>query len=102
MLVGANVDTSWLVVAAFILNCKMGHIPFLYLRLPIGGDSLELNFWKPLFNRIKSRLSSWKCRNLSLDGRLVLLKYVLSYLPVYFLSFFKAPSCIIFSIKTTF
>lgn len=44
MLVGVNVATYWLAEAAFVLNCKMGHIPFLYVRLPIDSDSLKPNF----------------------------------------------------------
>ncbi|KEH29491.1 transmembrane protein, putative [Medicago truncatula] len=47
---------------------------------------------KPVIDRLKSRLSNWKSRNLSFGGRLILLKYVLSSLPIYVISFFKAPS----------
>jgi len=39
---------------------------------------------------------------LSFGGRLVLLKSVMSSLPVYFLSFFKAPTGIISSIESIF
>ena len=95
MLVGVNVSDFWMNEASTVLNCKIGHIPFFYLGLQIGGDSKKLNFWKPLFERVNSRLSGWKSRNLFMGGRLVLLKYVLSSLPVYFLSFFKAPASII-------
>ena len=42
----------------------------------------------------------WNCKHLSLGGRLVLLKSVLSSLPVYALSFFKAPSGIVSSIES--
>jgi len=42
----------------------------------------------------------WKSRNLSYGGRLILLKYVLSSLPVYALSFFRAPAGIISSIES--
>jgi hypothetical protein len=66
MLVPVNVAASWLADAAFILNCKIEHIPFLYLGLSIGRDSCKLNFWKPILDRIKSRLSCRKTRNLSL------------------------------------
>lgn len=71
-----------------------------YLGLPVGGDSSQLNFWDPVINRIKSRLSSWKSINLSFGGCLVLLKSVLTSLSVYALSLFKAPSHIISSIKS--
>jgi len=71
-----------------------------YLGLPVGGDARRLEFWKPLVLRIHSRLSGWKSKHLSFGGRLVLLKYVLSSLHVYTLSFFKAPSGIISSIES--
>ncbi|PNX66913.1 cysteine-rich receptor-like protein kinase, partial [Trifolium pratense] len=92
MLFGVNVNDSWLHEAASVMNCKHGRLPFLYLGLPIGGDLRKLQFWYPLVDRIRNRLSGWKCKNLSVGGRLVLLKSVLSSIPVYFLSFFKAPS----------
>jgi len=100
LLVGTNVAPSWLNEAAMVLNCKVGVIPFMYLGLPIGGNARRLSFWEPLLKRFKSRLSGWKLKHLSLGGRLVLLKSVLSSLPVYALSFFKAPSGIVSSIES--
>ena len=72
------------------------------MGLPIGGDSRKLSFWKPVVDHIVARLSSWNNKFLSFGGRLVLLKFVLSSLPVYFLSFFKAPAGIISSIESIF
>jgi hypothetical protein len=92
MLVGVNISESWLLEAATALRCKVGKIPFLYLGLPIGGDQRRLGFWEPVLARIRNRLSGWKSRFLSFGGRLVLLKSVLTSLPVYALSFFKAPA----------
>ncbi|GAU21182.1 hypothetical protein TSUD_10990 [Trifolium subterraneum] len=92
MLVGINIVDSWLAEAASVLGCTVGVIPFMYLGLPIRGDPRRLSFWDPVLNRIRNRLSSWKSRYLSFGGRLVLLKFVLTSLPVYALSFFRAPS----------
>jgi len=102
MLTGINISDSWLSEAALVMNCRRGTIPFIYLGLPIGGDSRKLSFWKPVVDRIVSRLSKWNNKFLSFGGRLVLLKFVLSSLPVYFLSFFKAPGGIISSIESIF
>jgi len=102
MITGVNVSDSWLYEAAMVLNCRVGSLPFVYLGLPIGGDSRKLDFWRPILNNITSRLSNWNCKFLSFGGRLILLKSVLSSLPVYFLSFFKAPTGIISSIEFLF
>jgi hypothetical protein len=74
------------------LHCKVSKVPFLYLGMSIGGDPRRLAFWDPDLNTIKSRLMGWQSRFLSFGGRLVLIKSVLTSLPVYALSFFKAPS----------
>jgi hypothetical protein len=102
LLVGVNISDSWLTEAASILNCKVGKIPFLYLGLSIGGDPRKLVFWEPAVANIKSRLLGWQSRFLSFGGRLTLLKSVLSSIPVYALSFFKAPSGIISLIESLF
>jgi len=97
-LVGINISDSWLNEAATVLSCKVGKIHFMYLGLHIGSNPQRLKFWEPIMNRIKSRLSGWNSRFLSFGGRLILLKSVMTSLPVYALSFFKAPSGIISSI----
>jgi len=99
-LVGVNVERLWLSEAARVLNCRVSALPFVYLGLPIGGNVRRLCFWVPLIDRIKSRLSGWKSKHLSLGGRLVLLKSILSSLPVYALSFFKALAGIVSSIES--
>lgn len=85
-LVGANVPSSWLAEAALVLNCNVSSLPFVYIGLLIGGNAKRLAFWEPVLNRIKSRLSVWNCKHLSLGSHLVLLKFVLSSLLVYVLS----------------
>ena len=99
-LIGVNINASWLSEAASVLGCKVGKLSFLYLGLQIGGDSCRLLFWKPVVNQIKSRLSGWHSWFLSFSGRLILLKSVLTALPVYALSVFKALSGIISSIES--
>jgi len=99
-LMGVNVAASWLSEAALMLNFKVGAIPFVYLGLPIGVNARRLSFWNMLINRMKSRLSGWKTKHLSFGGSMFLLKFFLSSLPVYTLSFFKAPPGIVSSIES--
>ena len=74
MLTSVNIPPTWLAEVASVLNCRTGSIPFVYLGLPIGGESRKLSFWKPLVDRIRAQLSVWNNKFLSFGGRLVLLK----------------------------
>lgn len=78
--------------AARSLNCKVGHTPFKYLGLFIGGNLICLSFFIPMIDMIHAKLSGWKSRNILMGGCLILLKVASSTLSVYFLSFFKAPT----------
>lgn len=44
MLIGINIDESWVHEAASVLSYKIGQLPFIYLGLPIGGDATLLIF----------------------------------------------------------
>ena len=63
---------------ATILNCKVMKVPFKYLGPPIGGCHKREVFWDGVVGKIKSRLGRWKGRNLSMAGRIYLIKSFLS------------------------
>ena len=65
--------------------------PFKYLGLEVGGNPRKKQFWEPVINKINARLSIWKGRFLSMAGRVCLLKSVFTAIPLFYLSFFKAP-----------
>lgn len=45
LLMGVNVAGSWLVEVSVVLNCKFGHIVFLYHDIVVGGDCRPIRFW---------------------------------------------------------
>ncbi|GKA28887.1 RNA-directed DNA polymerase, eukaryota, reverse transcriptase zinc-binding domain protein [Tanacetum coccineum] len=47
--------------------------------------------WDDIISKVSSRLSKWKLKTLSIGGRLTLLKSVLSSIPLYHMSIYKAP-----------
>lgn len=100
MLVGANMEDSWLVETIVVLNSKIDKISFVYLSLPIGGSLERLSFWHLLIPSIRKRRFGWKSKNLFMGGRLVLIKYVLHTRMIYFISFFKASIDIIYLIDS--
>lgn len=47
--------------------------------------------WDDVVLKLRSRLSKWKAKTLSIGGRLTLLKSVLGASPLYTMSIFKVP-----------
>ncbi|KAJ0469888.1 putative reverse transcriptase zinc-binding domain-containing protein [Helianthus annuus] len=80
---------------ANVLQCRAGFFPFKYLGLYVGANMNLIKNWKPIVDLFKNRLSMWKARKLSYGGRITLLKSVLSSLPTYFFSLYKAPSLVL-------
>lgn len=51
--------------------------------------------WVEVVNKLRSRLSNWKVKTLSIGGRFTLLKSVLGASPLYHMSIFKTPKCVL-------
>lgn len=94
-IIGINVEESWLKMAAKTLQCRIGHLPFLYLGLPIGGCTTRLSSWESVLERMRNKLASWKGKCLSIGGRITLIKAALSSLPLYYMSLFPIPKGIV-------
>ncbi|XP_071704313.1 uncharacterized protein [Rutidosis leptorrhynchoides] len=76
-------------------GCIASKLPFTYLGMPIGHKMNRKEAWDLVINKVNKLLSDWKARTMSFGGRLTLVKMVLSSLPVYFFSLFRAPSNVI-------
>ncbi|CAN0872181.1 LINE-1 retrotransposable element ORF2 protein [Linum grandiflorum] len=84
---------------ADVLSCGVDNFPGSYLGLPRGSRAVNVVLWNPVVTRVHRRLETWKARHLSFGGRLVLIKSILSNLPIYFMSIFRAPVSIIKAIE---
>jgi len=82
-----------------MFNCDVMHLPFIYLGMPIGGISRRFVLWREVVDKIKKRLARWKGKYLSFVGKVCLLKYVITTLPLYYMSFFKMPASVQIEIK---
>ncbi|XP_071704229.1 uncharacterized protein [Rutidosis leptorrhynchoides] len=88
---GIGTSKNELSLLASWFGCNEGFFPFNYLGLPIGENLKLHKNWQPIFDKFKLRLSDWKAKTISFGGRLTLVKSVLSSLPLYYFSLFKAP-----------
>lgn len=79
----------------YILGFTPDVLPSSYLGIPFFRGSNKAAYWNQIVERIKSRISVWKVRWLSLSGRILLIKSVLAAIPNYCLSILQAPRSII-------
>jgi len=70
---------------------QLRNFPNSLLGIPVHFRRLSNKDWTRIQERVEQRLSSWKGKNLSTGGRLMLINSVLSSLPMYMMSFFEIP-----------
>ncbi|GKB13304.1 hypothetical protein Tco_0847227, partial [Tanacetum coccineum] len=82
-IMGINVESAQVIQAAAKLGCLVLKCPFYYLGTRVGGSMTRVQAWQEIVEKVKSRLSKWKSKTLSIGGRLTLLKSVLGSIPVF-------------------
>jgi hypothetical protein len=80
---------------ADIFTYPHSYLPMKYLGVLIDNKKLYKSLWSPIVEKIESKLGSWQGRFLSLGGRLVLINSSLTNVPLYMLSMYKAPKCVL-------
>ncbi|WVZ52762.1 hypothetical protein U9M48_003790, partial [Paspalum notatum var. saurae] len=74
-----------------ILHCPTTSFPSTYLGLPISNKKLRKGDLMPWIEKIADRLPGWKAHFLNLTERTVLVRFVLSAIPVYLLIALNIP-----------
>ncbi|GKA99018.1 RNA-directed DNA polymerase, eukaryota [Tanacetum coccineum] len=77
------------------LGCSILKSPFKYLGVSVGSSSYRVRAWEDTLCKLKSRLSKWKAKTLSIGGRLTLLKAVLGATPIYAMSLYRVPKTVL-------
>jgi len=96
---GVGVNMNQTMIFASILNCDIMKAPFSYLGVMVGGNHKICVFWEGMLIKLRSRLSAWKGKSLSLAGRLCLIKSVLTSLPLFYVSIFCMPTTMVREMK---
>ncbi|GJX92218.1 RNA-directed DNA polymerase, eukaryota [Tanacetum coccineum] len=99
-LMGIGIPNDVVASAARSIGCSTLHTPFNYLGVKVGGIMSRLGSWDDVVAKLSSRCSKWKLKTLSIGGRLTLIKYVLSSLPLYYMSSFKVPKGVLSKIES--
>lgn len=88
---GIGVDDGLLHEFANRLNCLHQKLLLKYLGMRLGANPGRKSTWKPVLDKCKQKLASWKRRLFSFARRLTLIKSVKSSLPICYLSLFRIP-----------
>jgi hypothetical protein len=88
-----NVSAHSLIGIAQILGFSISNEwkTFKYLGLPMCLKSLPGEYWQIILQKIREKMDSWGTRWLNLAGRVVLIKSVMSSLPLFQFSSLLAP-----------
>ena len=89
-LVPINMNDSRATHLANTFGCKVGDMPFTFLGLPLGTTKPSLIEFTPLLTKIERRLSGIS-KFLSYNGRLILVNFVFSALPTFYMCCMKIP-----------
>lgn len=76
---------------ANVFQCQLSSFPFTYLGVPLSDRKLTQKDWGFLIDKFNHTLQGSKGQCLSLGGRITLLNYVLSAVPLYTLSLYSIP-----------
>lgn len=98
-LIGVNVERIELMHYEALLNCKIIEVPFTYLGLPVGANPKKVSTWEPAVSKLRKMLSVWKHKSLYFGGGICLIKSVLSAIPLFYFSFFKAFKSVLLQCK---
>ncbi|GJV47243.1 RNA-directed DNA polymerase, eukaryota [Tanacetum coccineum] len=88
---GVGIPSNIVKQAAASLGCGVLLNQFRYLGVMVGKCMSRHQAWEDMVLKLRSRLSKWKVKTLSIGGRLTLLKSVLGASPLYYMSIFKVP-----------
>ncbi|XP_058078534.1 uncharacterized protein LOC131226828 [Magnolia sinica] len=96
---GVNIGEEEVENFTEFFGCSKGSLPTMFVGLSLCVGKPPKVLWDKVIDCFETYLARWKCRYLSLGGRLSLIKAALSNLPVYFMSLFKCPSSILATLE---
>lgn len=88
---GLDQSTKDHIIDMFPYQCQDVELGFKYLGFVLNPNNYKKEDWYWLLREIEKRIGHWTNRWLSLGGRLILVKFVLENIPVYWMCLSKIP-----------
>nr|GFB01865.1 RNA-directed DNA polymerase, eukaryota, reverse transcriptase zinc-binding domain protein [Tanacetum cinerariifolium] len=96
---GVDVPLDIVRQGALRIGCEVMQTHFKYLGVMVGDHMSRYSAWSNTIQKVCGRLTRWKVKTLSIGGRLTLLKSVLGAVPIYNMSLYKAPKCVLHKLE---
>ena len=82
-IIGTGIRVEEVDLVAREVGCSTFSSPFTHLGVKVGGFMSRIHSWDEVLYKVSSGLSKWKLKTLLIGGRLILIKSVLSSIPLY-------------------
>jgi len=94
-----SIHMSRIVAIASITGFSYGSLPFVYLGIPLFRGKPKTVHLRPIFDKIKAKLGSWKGRMLTIMGRVQLVNVVVSSMLVFSFHVYRWPKSLLASLS---
>lgn len=94
-LVSSRASEDHLAIIQSTLGYRQQVFPFVYLGAPIFRGKPTVMLFDGLLNKLRGRLHHWSSKLLSQGGKVVLLRHVLSTMPLYLLQVVNPPKAVL-------
>ncbi|KAH9750075.1 reverse transcriptase domain-containing protein [Citrus sinensis] len=100
--IGNPASASCRTIVHSVTGFQWRQLPFIYLGCPIFTGCLKISYFDGMVRKVRERISGWANRLLSFGGKLILIRHVLSALPLHLFHVLRPPSTVIQSLERLF
>lgn len=99
---GDDVSNRRIEIVTSLHQVQRKEFPITYLGCPIFSGRKKVQYFIDMATKILKRLSAWYCNMLSKGRKVILIKHVLTTMPVHLLSICQPPKTILKQIEKIF
>ncbi|KAH9750080.1 zf-RVT domain-containing protein [Citrus sinensis] len=100
--IGKPAPASCRTIVYSVTGFQRRQLPFIYLGCPIFTGCLKISYFDDMVRKVREMISGWANRLLTFGGKLILIRHVLSALPLHLFHVLHPPSTVIQSLERLF